>query len=90
MIPKFTFIFSLSPCIIPGNDMHTFRVQAKGNQLNFDTSCQPMHISDKPDSKALCWDSVNSVQLMLATLTPQRAGDEGLHTNRRAVYTRFR
>ena len=32
---------------------HTFRVQAKGNQLNFDTSCQSRHISDKPDSKAL-------------------------------------
>ena len=36
-----------------GSDMHMFRVQAKGNQLNFDTSCQAMHISDKPDSKAL-------------------------------------
>ena len=36
-----------------GSDMHTFRVQAKGNQLKFDTSCQTMHISDKPDSKAL-------------------------------------
>ena len=33
--------------------MHMFRVHAKGNQLDFDTSCQPMHISDKPDSKAL-------------------------------------
>ena len=50
---KFTFIFSLSPCIIPGNDMHTSRVQAKGNQLNFDTSCQAMHISNKQNSKAL-------------------------------------
>ena len=46
--------FSLSPYIIPGNDMHTFRVQAKGIQLNVDTSCMSMHISDKPDSKALC------------------------------------
>ena len=36
-----------------GSDMHTFRVQAKSNQLNFDTSCQSRHISDKPDSKAL-------------------------------------
>ena len=37
-----------------GSDMHTFRVQAKGNQLNFDTSCQAMYISDMPDSKVLC------------------------------------
>ena len=37
-----------------GSDTHMFRVQAKGNQLNFDKSYQAMHISDKPDSKALC------------------------------------
>ena len=43
--------------------MHTFRVQAKGNQLNFDT-CLSRHISDKPDSKAL-----NSSLLPCADLT---------------------
>ena len=42
-----------------GSDIHMFRVQAKGNQLNFDTSCQAMHISDKPDSKALSLVVVN-------------------------------
>ena len=54
-ITKFTFIFSLSPCIIPRNAMHTFRVQAKGIQLNFDTSGLSMHVSDKPDSKVLSY-----------------------------------
>ena len=73
-----------------GSGTHMFRVQAKDNQLNFDTSCQAMHISDKSESKALCWFSVNSVQFDLAILTPQRVGDEGLHTNRKAINTRFR
>ena len=35
-----------------GGDMHIFRVQDKGIQLNFDTSWMPMYISIKPDSKA--------------------------------------
>ena len=50
---KFTFIFSLFLCIISGNDMHTFRVQVKGIQLSFDTSCLSIYKSDKQDSKAL-------------------------------------
>ena len=59
---KFTFIFSLSPCIIQGNDTYmvkdqkevtcAFTVQAKGVQLNFDTSWMVVYKSDKPDSKA--------------------------------------
>ena len=53
MIPKFNFIFSLSPCIIPGNAMQTFRVQVKDTQSNFDTSWMSLHISNKPDTKAL-------------------------------------
>ena len=32
--------------------MHTFKVQAKGIQLNFDTSWMSVYKSDKPDSKA--------------------------------------
>ena len=36
-----------------GSDVHTFRVQAKGIQLKFDTSWIPMYKSDKPDSKVL-------------------------------------
>ena len=36
-----------------GSEMYMFRVQAKGNQLNFDTSCQAVHISNKAYSKAL-------------------------------------
>ena len=35
-----------------GSDVCTFTVQAKGIQLNFETSQMPMYKSDKPDSKA--------------------------------------
>ena len=43
--------------------MHMFRVQAKGNQLNFDTLCQAMHICDTADSK----DLFSHVDLKLVT-----------------------
>ena len=62
---KFTFIFSLSPCIIQGNDTYmvkdqkevtcTFIVQAKGIQLEFNTSWMSVYKSYKPDSKAGAW-----------------------------------
>ena len=37
-----------------GSDMHMFIVQAKGIQLNFDTSWMSVYKHDKPDSKAVC------------------------------------
>ena len=72
-----------------GSDASTFKVQVKGIQLNFDTLCMPMHISDKPDSKALLLLREGTFLHVKTLLTPYRARDEGLHTNRRAVNTRF-
>ena len=45
--------------------MHTFKVQAKGIQLNFDTSSISVYKSDKPDSKA--GGSLGDVQTKLVT-----------------------
>ena len=50
-----------------------------------------MYKSDKPDSKAGCSHTLTMCRPQTCNfLTPERARDEGLHTNRRSINTRFR
>ena len=49
--------------------MHMFRVQPKGIQLNFDSSCLSIYISDKPDSKAHTLDPISWRELEMKGYT---------------------
>ena len=56
---------------------------SKGKESESDTSSLCVYMGDKEDSKAL----LGCGQL---ALSPIKAGDERLHTDRRSINTRFR